>query len=257
MSDPLAACSWPPLAPRHAAALRDAVAFALAEVDAVGVVAAGTIVRGGAHAASDLDLYVIHEAPFRRRVQRWFGERVPTEIFVNPPAAVRSYFAAEHERGRPVTAHMLATGHVVLARHPVVEELRREAAAWLARPSPPSASALLRARYDAATRFEDAVDVADEDPATAAMLLGCAVAAMLETWCRARLGTIPRGKDLLARVTALDPQLGAAAREAFGEGPLSARLAAAGRVAEHTVGAHGFFEWDSGAEPVPGRPAST
>ena len=256
MPDPLAACSWPSIASRHATALREAVAFVLAEVDAVGVVAAGTIVRGRPHAASDLDLYVIHEAPLRRRVQRLFGERVPTEIFINPPAAVRAYFIAEHEGGRPVTAHMLATGHVVLSRHPVVEALRREAAEWLARPSAPSAPALLRARYDAATRFEDAVDVACDDPATAAMLLGGAVTAMLETWCRTRLGAIPRGKDLLAQVTALDAGLGAAAREVFGDGPLSRRLAAAERVADHTVAARGFFEWDSGAEPVPERAAS-
>jgi len=250
MSDPLAACSWPPLAPRHATALRDAVAFVLAEVDAVGVIATGTIVRGQPHASSDLDVYVLHEAPLRRRVQRYSGERVPTEIFINPPTAVRAYFAAEHEAGRPVTAHMLATGHVVLARHPVVEELRREAAEWLARPSPPTARALLRARYDAATRFEDGVDVAHEDPATATMLLGRAVAAMLEAWCRMRLGTIPRGKDLLARVAMLDPRLGAVAREVYADGPFSRRLAAAEQVADHTVGVRGFFEWDSGAEPV-------
>ena len=256
MPDPLVACSWPPLAPRHAAALRDAVAFVLAEVDAVGVVAAGTIVRGRPHAASDLDLHVIHEAPVRRRVQRYFGELVPTEIFVNPPAAVRAYFAAEHETGRPATAHMLATGHVVLARHPVVDELRREAAAWLARPSPPSAPALLRARYDAAIRFEDAVDVARDDPATAAMLVGRAVTAMLETWCRTHLGAIPRGKDLLAEVAAHDPRLGATARAVFADGPLASRLAAAEQVADRTVGARGFFEWDSGAEPVPERSAS-
>lgn len=256
MSDPLAACSWPPLASRHATALREAVAYLLAEVDAVGVVAAGTIVRDRPHAASDLDLHVIHEVPCRRRVQRYFGERVPTEIFVNPPAAIRAYFAAEHETGRPATAHMLATGHVVLARRPVVEELRREAAEWLARPSAPSASALLRARYEAATRFEDAVDVAGDDAETATMLLGRAVTAMLETWCRMRLGTIPRGKDLLAQVTGLDPRLGAAARAVFGDEPLSRRLAAAEQVADHTVDARGFFEWDSGAEPLPEPAAS-
>ena len=256
MSDPLAACSWPSLAPRFGAALRDAVAFVLAEVDAVGVVAAGSIVRGRPHASSDLDLYVLHPAPVRRRVQRYFGERVPTEVFINPPGAVRAYFVAEHETGRPATAHMLATGHVVLARDSVVADLRREAAEWLARPSPPSAAALLRARYDAATRFEDAVDVARDDPASAAMLLARAVTAMLEIWCRARLGTIPRGKDLLAQVTALDPQVGAAARAVFADGPVSRRLAAAEQVADRTVGARGFFEWDSGAEPVPVRPAS-
>lgn len=259
MTDPLAHCAWPPLPARYAAALRAAVAFALGEVDAVGVVAAGTIVRGTPHASSDLDLYVIHEAPVRRRVQRYFGDPtlgapVPAEVFINPPAAVQAYFAEEHANARPITAHLLATGHVVLARGPTLAALRQEAAAWLARPSYPDAAAALRARYDAATRFEDAADVADEDPAAAAMLLARAVTAMLELWCRTEGGTVPRGKDLLARVAALDPALGAQARRVFSDAPFPERQAAAAAVADRTIGARGFFAWDSGPEPVPARP---
>lgn len=251
MPDPMAQCSWPPLAPRYAAALCEAVAFVLTEVDATGIVATGTIVRGTPHASSDLDLYVVHDAPVRRRVQRFFGEAVPAEVFVNPPAAVRAYFAREHAIGRPSTAHMLATGHVVLARGPTLAALRDEAAAWLARPSYPSPAALVRARYDAASRLEDALDVADADPATATALLARAVLGMLETWCRVRTGTVPRGKDLLDRVAALDARLGERARAVFADAPLAERCAAALAVADATIGARGFFEWDSGFGPVP------
>lgn len=258
MPDPLAQCAWPPLAARYAAALRAAVAFALGEVDAVGVVATGTIVRGVPHASSDLDVYIIHEAPVRRRVQRYFGDPalgapVPAELFINPPAAVRAYFAEEHADGRPITAHMLATGYVVLACGPALSALRREAAAWIERPSYPSVVAAVRERYDAATRYEDAADVADEDPATAAMLLARAVTAMLELWCRTTAGTVPRGKDLLARVAALDPTLGALARRVFSDAPFPERRAAATEIADRTTGVRGFFEWDSGFEPVPPR----
>lgn len=253
--DLTAQCSWPSLAPRYAAALREAVAFALAEVDATGIVAAGTIVRGTPHASSDLDLYVVHDAPVRRRVQRYFGQAVPAELFINPPAAVRTYFAAEHAAGRPITAHMLATGHVVFARGPALAELRGEAAAWLARPSYLGSAALVRARYDAATRLEDALDVADTDPATATALLTRAILGMLETWCRARTGAVPRDKDLLARVAALDPGLGARACTVFADVPLAERCAAAVAVADATIGARGFFEWDSGFDPVPSGPA--
>ena len=251
MSDALAECSWPTLAPRYAAALREAVAFALDEVDALGVVATGTIVRGTPHVSSDLDLYVLHHAPVRRRVQRYFGDGVPAEIFINPPDAVRRYFVEEHADGRPITAHMLATGHVVLARGAALAELRREAAGWLERPSYASATALVRARYEAATRLEDALDVAGLAPAAATMLLTRAVAAMLEIWCRTQTGAIPRGKDLLARVADLDPALGALARGVFSDAPFSERLSAAIHVADATIGARGFFEWDSGPEPVP------
>lgn len=251
MSTVPAACSWPPLPERFAEALRAAVAFALDEVDAVGVVATGTIVRGTPDASSDLDLYVVHEAPVRRRVQRYFGDGVPTEILVNPPAAVRTYFIEEHARGRPVTAHMLATGHVVLARGPVVPELRSEAAAWLARPSRPGEAATTWARYAAATRLEDATDVAERDPATAAMLRMEAVVAMLQLRCRATTGSVPRGKDLLARVAALDPELGALARRVFAPASAAVAHAAAAEIADRTIGVRGFFEWDSGFGPLP------
>ena len=255
MSERLARCIWPALPERYAVALRDAVAFALSETDPVGVVAAGTVVRGAPHPSSDLDLYVIHEAPLRRRVQRYFGdpalgEPVPAEIFINPPAAVRRYFADEHADGRPFTAHMLATGFTVFAEGPDLDALRSEAAGWLARPSVPTAAEAVRTRYAAATRLEDASDVAADDPETAVMLAGLAVFAMLEFSCQTSLGAVPRGKDLIARVASLDPVLGDLARRVFSDAPAVVRLEAAAQVADRTVGVRGFFEWDSGPEPA-------
>ena len=255
MSDRLAQCSWPPLAERYATALREAVAFVFSEVDAHGIVAAGTVVRGTPHHSSDLDLYVIHGAPARRRIQRFFGAPtlgapVATEIFINPPSAVRRYFVQEHAAGAAITAHMLATGAVVFANGPVLAELRDEAAAWLARPSHPSEDAALRARYAAATRFEDAVDVADVDPETSAMLQAHAIIAMLELWCHRELGVVPRGKDLLARVESHDRALGTLARRVFSDATLAERRDAAAQVADRTIGSRGFFEWDSGFEQV-------
>ena len=220
-----------------------------------GIVATGTIVRGTPHASSDLDLDVIHDAPVRRRIQRFFGDSshgapVPAEIFINPPDAVRRYLAEEHADGQPLTAHMLSTGFVVLPDGPVLGELRDEAVAWLARRSDPTDAAILRGRYGAATRYEDATDVAEEDPETATMLQSRAVVAMLELWCHQTLDVIPRGKDLLARVEAHDPALAALARRAFSDAPFGERRAAADQIADRTIGARGFFEWGSGFGPV-------
>jgi hypothetical protein len=175
---------------------------------------------------------------------------VPAEIFINPPEAIRTYFTDDHAAGRPVTAHMLATGHVVLARGAELQELRREAAAWLERRSYFSEAMAVRARYFAATRYEDATDVANQDPATATMLLAPAVTEMLELWYRARVGTVPRGKDLLARVADLDPDLATMARRVFSDAPFAERQVTAAEVADRTIGVRGFFEWDSGTEPV-------
>jgi hypothetical protein len=258
MDAPLTRRDWPLLPPPYAAALEHAVAFACERFDRQGavhgVVATGTVVRGTPHATSDLDLYVVHGAPFRQRVQRRFAG-VPAEIFVNPPGAVRRYFRDEFRDARPVTAHMLATGRVVLARDgargAVVDALRAEAAAWLARPSYPTEAGLTRARYAAASLYEDATDVLAADPATGALLLARAVSAMLELRCRVALGTVPRGKDLLARVRAADPAIGADAARCFSDAPLAERAAAAQRIADGVLGVRGFFPWDSGPEPVP------
>ncbi len=99
---------WPELAEPYASALRDAVAFVLDRVDPVGIVACGSVIRGTPSPNSDLDIYVIHAAAWRQRIQRRFGT-VPAEIFINPPSAIRGYFESERQAGpthhRPHAEH--------------------------------------------------------------------------------------------------------------------------------------------------------
>lgn len=250
--DPLLAqCRWPDLAEPYAEALRDAVALILGRFTPQGIVAAGSIVRGTPHRSSDLDIYVVHAAPVRQRVQRLFAG-VPAEIFVNPPAAIRGYFGEEQASGRPLTAHMLATGYVVLDRDPVIAELRSEAAALLAQPPVLSAAQLQRERYMAATLFEDAIDVADADAATADLLLGQAVPLLLQHLFRRSGLFVPRTKELLARTAALDADVGALARQFYGAPEHRERRALAEQIADRTIGGRGFFEWESAVEPIDG-----
>ena len=245
----VADCLWPDLAPRYDTALRDAVSFVFRELEPLGIVATGTIIRGNAHATSDLDIVVIHDAPFRRRIQRWFGD-VPAEIFVNPPAQIRAYFADEHRDAEQLTAHMLATGFVVFSASPVVDELRSEARAWLEKPSPRSDGDIVRVRYGIATRFEDALDVASADEATATMLFTMSVTSMLELYCRIHLGRVPRRKDLLAAVDASDGTLGQVVRTFFSATSFRDRRILAEDLADVLIGTRGFFEWDSGEGPT-------
>ena len=245
----LAACHWPELPKRYDTALREAVAFVFDRFDPVGVVATGTIVRGTPHPASDLDLCVIHLAPFRQRIQRYFSA-VPAEIFVNPPDTIRTYFQQEHESARSIFAHMLATGTIVWASDSVTEALCREAKAWLARSDGIAETWLTRSRYAAATQMEDAFDVIESDPVAARMLLSRAVTAMIELECRKRTGRIPRGKDLISVLAAADEDLGRLAAEFFSEGSLNEQSQAAGSMADRILMTRGFFEWDSGPEGV-------
>ena len=209
--------------------------------------ASGTIVRGAPDPASDLDLYVLHRGSFRQRLQKFFNG-VPAEIFVNPPSAVERYFAEEQAEGRPLTAHMLATGAVILELDPVVSALRRKTIQLLAQPPDPTPERLTMARYMAATRHEDALDVVTRDPALARMLLSQAVDDILRfCFLQARM-FLPRSKELLRAFTEIDPQTAAMVRRFFAAPDLEAQLELAGQIADRTIGVRGFFEWESAPE---------
>ncbi|MFO7631557.1 MAG: nucleotidyltransferase domain-containing protein, partial [Caldilinea sp.] len=133
--------TWPRLDAPFDEALRSAATDVLAHYDPIAIIAAGSILRGQGGPTSDIDLYVLHHAPFRQRLQRRYNG-VPFEIFINPPQQVRRYFEEEHAAARPITAHILTTGAVVLDCDPIVRTLREEAAVWLAKPPAPAADSL-------------------------------------------------------------------------------------------------------------------
>jgi hypothetical protein len=213
-----------------------------------GIVAAGTIVGGRPDPSSDLDLVVIHAEPTRQRVQRRF-HGVPTEIFVNSPAAIRRYFADEVTR--PSTAHMLAAGVVVVDRHPVVAELIAEAQRWLATPPNLSEAQLTMRRYGAADALDNARDLVARDPANATLILHEAVRALLDVAFLAANRPLPRSKARLDALTQLDPLLGELARRYYHAESIDTRLALALALAEQILPATGFFEWETPPEVWP------
>jgi len=226
-------------------ALRETVAWVVDRYDPLGIVAAGSIVRGTPDASSDLDLYVIHRAPWRQRVQRGSGG-VPAEIFVNNRASVEGFLEEERAEGRPITAHMLATGFVVHDADPVVDELRARCRAFLAEGPAYSPEAKIHRRYVLACAVEDAADRRARDPATAAMILARAVPGMLEYAFVERHRWIPRAKDLLDELGKLDAALAADALRFFD----ARNPDVAARIADRTIGVRGFFEWEGAREEV-------
>ena len=231
---------------------RDAVAEVIAHVRAtytpIGIVIAGSLVRGEGGPHSDLDVCVVHDPPWRLRDQRRFGG-VPVEIFVNPAAQVRRYFEREHLEGRPSTAHMFATGEPVPPVAPEIAALIAEAHDWLARPLAIDEAGLAARRYAAVDLLDDARDVVDRDPAATALLLAQAVRAIVEYAFWARRVLQPLRKDAIAALAALDPEA-AALVEAWtscqGREALTVVEALAGRV----LGVDTFFPWTSGRDPV-------
>jgi predicted nucleotidyltransferase len=241
-------CSWPALPAKYDQALRMAVRFILERYAAHAIVLSGTILEGAPDASSDLDIYVIHVAPQRQRLQRWFNS-VPAEIFVNPACAIRGYF--ETERDRPCTANMLATGHVIYAQGPMVEQLRGEAATWLQRLPDLSEEQLRVMRYFAADQLDNAKDRAAQDPAVGQMILHEAVRRMLHYCFLAANRHLPRDKRLLHALETLDGATAQLAREFYTATDQATRFELAHALAMRTIRVTGFFEWESSLETLP------
>ncbi len=246
----LAQCRWPDLPARYDAALREAVTWIVGRFpDVVAIMACGTIIRGEPRPTSDLDLYVVRREPYRQRVQRRFRD-VPAEIFVNPARQVREYLAHEQRAGRVITAHMLATGFVVLAVDDTLALLQAEARRSLAASPAWDAQQLTAARYMAVCRYEDATDVAADRPETASMILALAVHAMLTYRFLQADRYLPRDKDLLRELAAFDPALAATARAFYAAPDLACRLALAEQLADAILETRVFFPWESVVEAV-------
>ena len=245
----LSECQWPPLAERYQQALKEAVAFILNRFEVRSIVAGGTIIRGTPAPSSDLDIYVIHTQPRRQRLQRFFNG-VPAEIFVNPVHQILKYLDSEQQDGRPITAHILTTGFVILDRDGALAELRQRAAASLAEPPNPSQVQLTMLRYSAADRLENAIDILFTKPAEASLILGLAVYQMLTYFYLAAKHYVPRDKDLVGSLETLDPACFRLANQFFQAAGLPERAAAAKTLARHTLGTEGFFEWESAEEEV-------
>jgi predicted nucleotidyltransferase len=215
----------------------------------IGIVVAGSIVRGEAGPSSDLDVFVIHDHPWRLREQRRFAG-VPAELFVNPAAQVRRYFANEHRDGRPCTAHMFATGEPIEPVAPVIAELVAEARDWLTRPLEITAEQDAQRRYAGVDVLDDARDIIAIDPVAASLLLADAVRAIIgyAFWKQRKFQ--PRRKDAVAALAALDPEAAALVRRwASTSGPDA--LAVVETLARRVLGADTFFEWASAREASP------
>ena len=245
----LGQCLWPTLSERYAAALREAVRYVLERFEPQGILVSGTIIRGNPHPASDLDIYVIHDRAWRQRIQRFFNG-VPAEIFVNPLQQIDTYFREERSDGRPSTAHMFATGFIVLDQSGDVARLQAHGRQIVDVPPDQSEAQLTWLRYAAATAYEDAVDIAGTHPENASMILSVAVFDMLRYAFLSANRPIPRHKSMLADLAPLNPATARLAHEFYNASTHAERIDIAGKIADLTLQTRGFFEWESQIQGV-------
>jgi hypothetical protein len=146
---------------------------------------------------------------------------------------------------------MMATGTVVLATDPVVEQLRQTAIALLSSSPTLALQKVTQARYAAATKLEDAMDIVERDPAAANMIASEAVRQMLQFAFLKAGRFIPRDKDILEILTNMDSDLASKVRLFFESEDLTTRMQVATELADRILEVRDFFEETSEPEEVP------
>ena len=231
--------------------LQEAVTFIQDQYEPIGIVAAGSSIRGLPDPMSDFDIVVAHDTTWRQRAQRRFNG-VPAEIFVNPPFQIRRAFRMEAAEARPTMAHMLASGVILVDPRGIMAELATEAKAVMAAGPPPlSDTALIEARYMIATAFEDAEDLRERDTDRAVAMAIVAVLDAIRLHYHQSGRWHPREKELLTALEVSDPELGSLARAAIRATPVDARIDAAREIVARIVGVTEFFAWDSPPQQLP------
>ena len=205
---------------------------------------AGSVSQGEADARSDLDLYVIIGGDLRHRDQRLFSG-VPVEMFFNPEARARRVFEEDRREGRAPGVALMAFGHIVYDPDDVFARLRADALDVMeAGPAVPDDQVTMK-RYGAVDHLDNALDVAERDPAMARILATEAVSQAIAVWFIERGGWTPRAKDRLDALRRVDPEAADAVERFINSGEITDAESAVGVL----LGVSGFFEWESIPEP--------
>jgi hypothetical protein len=121
--------------------------------------AAGSLVRGGATATSDLDLVVLFNALPNAHRESFVFDGTPVDAFVHDPETLRAFFGKDVEAGKSAMLTMAVEGRIVGPRREQAEAMKAEAQAIVDGGPPPFDAATLDLyRYGIASRIEDLQD---------------------------------------------------------------------------------------------------
>lgn len=182
--------------------------------DLLGVLAAGSRLRGEGDAYSDIDLVVLI-GQLRRRRWNIVLDGVEVEMFLNPLARMRQYLQEDHASGRGLMQHMLSTGHIIYDTQELLADLQQTAAAeWAAGPPPLSPAQQWQTRYAHADSLRDIADVLVFDPDRADYLLGALLPRIVDDHYRIQRRWCWKPKRVLLDLATWDEPAAALARHA-------------------------------------------
>ena len=235
----------PSLEPPFDQALVEAVEYVF-EIhdDVVAINLAGSVSRDEPDLRSDIDLYVIIGGDLRHRDQRIFSG-VPVEMFFNPEQRARRAFDEDRKEGRAPGVALMAFGDIIYDPDGVFAQLRADALDVMERGPTVTEEQVTKKRYGAVDQLDNALDVAERDPAMAQILATEAVSQAIAVWFIERGGWTPTAKDRLEALRRVDPEAADAVVRFIASGDITDAESAVGVL----LGVSGFFEWESIPEP--------
>jgi Nucleotidyltransferase domain len=229
----------------HKKALKEAIEWIEEQYNPIGIIASGSIIRGNPNKDSDFDIYVIHEQPFRQRIQKYFNG-VPCEIFINTIEHTKSSFEKEQSENRPVTAHMIATGKIIKGKEKdTIQSIVQEAIEFSIKPKQITESNLIQLKYFLANLLEDANDCVDLDKLTCAYIHSKTMDKLIDYWFVVNQIPLPRMKERMATIKKADLAFYNKIEWVFKQTDLTQKLHDTNELIKNTIGTTGFFEWES------------
>jgi len=177
-------------------------------------IVAGSFVRGGATAASDIDLVVLFERLPHAFRESFCYEGTPVDVFAHDPETLRAFFGKDVEAGKSATLTMVTEGRTIGPRPEAAVAMCAEARALLAAGPPPLEGANLALfRYLITCRVED---LEDPRPWPEHVATGAGLHAVLADFVlRAHGRWAATAKWIPRTMTAFDPALTTAFDAAF------------------------------------------
>jgi predicted nucleotidyltransferase len=232
----------------HKTALDKALAWISENFNPVGIIVTGSIIRGNPDKNSDFDIYVIHRENYRQRIQKYF-DGIPCEIFVNNFKQVYAYFEQDFKDNRPVSAHMIATGEVIMGGdNPELKKLIESANEFLLKSPSLDDVRKTAMKYTISTMFEDAADIKDTDRLTSSNFLNKLMIDIIDFTFLANGIPLPRPKERIKYLVINYPDIGKLIADYYLAANFDDQYNIAKNLVLKTTGEYGFFEWDSGKD---------
>lgn len=239
------------LPPPYRRAAQAILAEYSARPEVLAVLLTGSVTRGQAGPMSDLDVWVLTDAPERIR-RSLVVDGVPVEVFYNSLAWTERYLA----QGDVSAMNMVGYGWPAYIRsdaaEPVADLQARARAAYEQGPSAPTADETGRRRNLAIDTRLDAEDVLESDPPAATLVMNNALEQLLRWYYGEHRAWMPKLKRLPTDLAGRDPALAAAVRAYLTAVDVPARYSALLSVYDLVYPAgHGLDQWCWESTPEP------